>query len=570
MKLKDFLILVYPDISKRNWALSWIIEPFFILNRHFDNDCKTTQVNALEKDIPDAVAYFVQHLREQNKLVDVKVMHDMFCNLQKTLGVRTSHLVIQLIKLASKECMEKHSIALISEHIEKRLIDPNANKELPNKISAIPFNTILNIHRFLMLSKELGYTELFGGHCDNTKLYETILFAVNGMHTLQCLPELHEGEAPPPFYPGLMYNPYKKNCYGEEVKRIEQSFAIRLPRGVKPAQKYFPFKRVNKLYRGDAKDVVHMATDGKKVLFVRESLYPPTTSIIASKIASAVSKKHFSSERLLSNGYGASRLLPFYRFSLASDEFAIWRKYRATAEKEHIRGNGIVDEVCSFVREGDRNVENYGVSSKEPALGEICKIDFDHCDLTSPLAEEEYLSAKCLMTASERRAFNTIGYLYERLETRLHLALFPKDFFDELAHKVLFVDVAFMLEVPSQLNLRTNFALQLFLKDSNTKKFLELNPFIIKILCNKIIMYAQSHFDVESFQKIRDGLKARAKHVIMQVEKQFGFIPPPIKSKPAPDFKRTTLVRKSIFAFAPVKQSGPARSKMSGFKIVPK
>ncbi|WP_133127749.1 hypothetical protein [Legionella nagasakiensis] len=181
--------------------------------------------------------------------------------------------------------------------------------------------------------------------------------------------------------------------------------ADRLPikRGIKRSDDYYPIKNINKLFRGDKGDLTFLAVrhDAAKKLYVRgaENLAP--NAILASKIATIISPRHFSSERVLDNQMAAARHLQEYGkpiviplglgYSTLHPEIA-----RDFDEGRMMSGTGIIDEVCHFLLEADPNSENFGFSRLPDGTHALAKIDFDACYIDGNMTEETYEGGEIL------------------------------------------------------------------------------------------------------------------------------------------------------------------------------
>lgn len=189
----------------------------------------------------------------------------------------------------------------------------------------------------------------------------------------------------------------------------------------------------------------------KKVLYLRGNIRKPTkyqpSSVLASKIVAFINKEYFSSERLLDTRVVGSKRLPGYVVTL-SDRNHKEKIIKYTFKEEHVfPGTGTIDEVLNFVQEGDPNSENYGLSSYNMDEAHICKIDFDQCNVTSPIEKEHY-EINPLSNPGNAERFIMRGvwgkaphvtkdknYINEKLTTRLKLSFLTKEFITALADK---------------------------------------------------------------------------------------------------------------------------------------
>jgi len=157
--------------------------------------------------------------------------------------------------------------------------------------------------------------------------------------------------------------------------------------------------------------------------------------VLASKIATLISKQHFSSECLLDNQFAASRKLDQYAVCAIKDN-NFREKRREFLANNVSPGTGIIDETLNYLQEGDTNGENYGFSSEDLNSAHLVKIDFDKCNLTSRVDLEYYdtgMVTKCRLPTIGSNLYKAsphvqkdLGYIHEKLTTRLKLSLLPQ------------------------------------------------------------------------------------------------------------------------------------------------
>lgn len=209
-------------------------------------------------------------------------------------------------------------------------------------------------------------------------------------------------------------------------------------KGIKDENRFYKIKVIQKMGSFLGSNVTALAFDNlkQKKMFVR--LNPNReisdlgeskinySGLFASKIARRISKKHFSSERFLTNKDIASRALPGYQRSVVTDDKKI--DERILKHPSILPGLGIIDETCLFVGEQDRNLENIGISvadEKESVKDAyFTKIDFSECELDRPF---DVSSSSFRSSLYENRKPNADQYELERLETRIKLALFTPE-----------------------------------------------------------------------------------------------------------------------------------------------
>lgn len=326
---------------------------------------------------------------------------------------------------------------------------------------------------------------------------------------------------------------------------IETENAIPLRRGIKDSQQYYPYKKAKKIDEGDTGNEVFMATNGEKIIYIRvlpklSRAQHKANAILASKIGTYVSKKNFSSERLLSNGLGASRKL---------DQYHPMAKPKGEREKEEIflnkitkviPGTGVIDEVLSFVSEGDRNIENFGISLQ--SIDEfstekfedvfLCKIDFDRCNFF-PLEDESEYEKNILANALYKRHFgdkNKVkddpAYIEEQLRTRLKLSLLTSKFVSGLVDKAHFNEDEKELTIEEVIR-RRDMAFSLFRKETKTSfmsfkntrnQFLKNHPQLLNELFTECADYVFGHFDEDKCEAIIRSMATR----MMEVREKLG------------------------------------------------
>lgn len=297
-----------------------------------------------------------------------------------------------------------------------------------------------------------------------------------------------------------------------------------IKRGIKDSDIYFPYKRISKLYRGDTGDNTFVVTNGKKILFVRGVNDYSENGIIASKIATFISREHFSSERLLNNQLVGARKLPQYVISAADEQ--VRKKFAELLENKIVLpGTGIIDEVLNFVLEYDPNIENYGLSSTDLSQAFINKIDFDRCNIYYKLTKENY-EQDILSNASY---FPTVykgaeyvkkdqNYIEEKLSARLKLALLTQTFLSALAKKA-FTDPEKEAKAIEELANRIHVALDVFLSNSHSKNFLQNHPNILNEIYQQNLTYIKRHFDEHDSIEILNALHNRIAKVSQIINK---------------------------------------------------
>lgn len=276
---------------------------------------------------------------------------------------------------------------------------------------------------------------------------------------------------------------------------------VGLKKGIKDIGGYRLFQRVQKLNRGASRSDVYMATNGKKIIFLRDSQRTPHNEIFSSKLASFVSKTNFSSERLFGNGLTGSRKLLAYMTSMIDDKVQSQIQTLANSSPpKFFPGMGLIDEVLNFVNEKDPNGENYGVSSLDKHSCFFSKIDFDSCDVINP--SEEYETNRCTGSGiySQDNASlirNGIDYICEKFYTRIKLCILTPEFYAALNTKVNF-DAENLKRVIVELTRRREIALRLMFLDSNLRNFLIKDQNILNRIGQEATCYIQTHFETET------------------------------------------------------------------------
>jgi len=293
---------------------------------------------------------------------------------------------------------------------------------------------------------------------------------------------------------------------------------VPIQKGIKKSEEYYPYKRATKIAKGDTGDNTFFATNGTKILFVRGTIkadaprYAPQ-GILASKIATLVSPEHFSSERLMSNKFAASKRIDTYARSVADDSLYEEKTKYIEEEKKVFPGTGLIDEVCNFVNENDPNIENLGFSSATIDQNtHLSKIDFDRCFLSSPtdITKYEQDPVTSGLYHDEPHVKIDPAYIQEKLYARLKLSLLTEPLLRGLADKSFAPDDKEKKEAAiTSCCERSAIALDLFLQHENLTQFLVKNPEILKQCVLEIEQYVEKHFEKADQEKILPALKER-------------------------------------------------------------
>ncbi|WP_147292351.1 hypothetical protein [Legionella hackeliae] len=388
---------------------------------------------SIDVEIPEEIVKFITRFSE-NEWIEEKDFH-AFSEKLSTLDEAVKNCLVHLLYDISlkKYDEDKKEIESAVTRIESHVKD---GKEIPKSQAknALKYTGLLNCYQLIAhhLSINAGdYGFLYPGTSSYKRqtIAYAIPFAINALRLVGELPttdNFNGFNLSKPFYPLNL-----------EIVKNEK---VPLKKGVKESDDYFPYKMVSKLAKGDTGDKTFVATNGKKILFVRGVEYYSPSAILASKIATLVSSVHFSSERLLDNRLVASRGIPGYAVSVANPSTRDSRKRYIEEEKKIFPGSGIIDEVTNFVGETDANIENFGFSSEDVYQSHLTKIDFDRCTVTSKITKKNY--ERNILTSPYGGIYHSAphiqtnpAYVNEKLFARLKLSMLPNALFSSLASK---------------------------------------------------------------------------------------------------------------------------------------
>jgi hypothetical protein len=479
---------------------------------------------SLKKDDFDAIEKYLAELEENDH------------NLHDIVSGMLNDISYKIIKSYGSE------IEKFTKEIEVILAEGNPlDFEYENKIAE--YQGLLNVYGLtngtpLPLKKWGGY---FPGMSSarQTDFCYSLSFSINVLNLMKKLPSDYNGIS------------VEKPLYPNEYSRYIQIENIEKKRGIKQSDSYFPYKKISKIQTLGAPDTTFVATNGKKILYLRGSPGGKLTphSILGSKIATFVSKDHFSSERLLDNRIIGSKKLPSYAISLVNLDLGSLRNY-LIENQIIIPGMGIVDETLNFICEFDPNPENFALSSHDFSRTHLCKIDFDFCNLEVPISKEKY--EKDIFSQVDMRfgdAFkDNIEYIEEKLLTRLKLCFLTPDFIDALAKKA-YLGEADKNRAVSELVSRTNVALKLFMQHPSSSLILKKYPDILDTFWKESVFYVNRHFDEPVAEKIIHSLENRFTLIKKEIdelllpkkETEFSslpyYIPPPPPAMLSDDFE---------------------------------
>ncbi len=326
-----------------------------------------------------------------------------------------------------------------------------------------------------------------------------LTFNINALRLIGKIPttpDFHGFDLSKPFYPSTL-----------QIVREEK---ISLRKGIKISDEYYPYKQANKLYWGDVGNNTFMATNGKKILFIRGvEVYPPQ-AILASKIATLVSPSHFSSERLLDNRLAGSRGISSYAISVVDPQIKAEIKKYIAQKKPVLHGTGIIDEVTNFVQEWDANPENVGLSSKNLEEAHLSKIDFDGCSVDEKIEKNDY--ERDMLTKLGRGIYSMAShvrqdpqYIKEKLFARLKLSMLNEPLISKLAEKAYIAENDDKrMPAINELTNRSNIALELFLEHPEAESFLRTNSAVISQCYYEIENYISTHFEQKDQELLQD------------------------------------------------------------------
>lgn len=520
----------------------------------YEAACEFVKKNSLQnEEIPEDIVDFIALFAKGGDLKE-DAFNKFYTYLNDNFSI--SKALLSLVNEIAMDIYDRHreEIQSFVAKIEEQL---NADKSLsfPDENNIGKYRALLNIY-CLVKAKKLPFTNdptdksHFCSDESRNILNLELPFAINTLTLMNLLPKRGN-------YCGIALG---EPIYPNFEKRKETEKEIPLDRkGIKDWRLYFPFKQITKSHAGDTGNNTFLATNGKKTLFIRGlsvgyiytkkpapenglEKHPRVVNyssgaIMASKIATFVSEEHFSSERLLSNGFTASKKLPNYMLSYANVRL-VRTKFNIPDRAAH-PGEGIVDEVICFLKEEDTDEENYGFSADRYEdlviffSSVVCKVDFDQCDLTTPIPTnlDEYEKNRVDVDVSPGSA-RRVSYYNEKLYTRLKLAVMSKEFISALAEKAypenqsLPTDVTWSGEqqifdekslVIEEIVRRTDLALDLSLE--NTRRIFWLsNPDVFNRILKESIEYIKLHFSEQDQPKLIQSMEERIKHVKKKVE----------------------------------------------------
>ncbi len=379
---------------------------------------------------------------------------------------------------------------------------------------------LINIYHlfahYLSIEKDGEHSNFFPGvnYYQRKILASNIPFAINALTLTGQLP--------------------KANYYGINTAHalypldlmVTQENKVLMRKGIKSSNEYFPYKSVCKIAKGDTGDNTFLATNGSKVLFMRGVERYSPEGILASKIATLVSAKHFSSERLMDNKIVASREINTYACSAADKKTTALRKKYIEEDKKVFPGTGIIDEVNNYVQETDFNIENLGFSTTDIEKAHLSKIDFDRCYTSPHISTTDYeidLVSQCKfgIYRNLENIQKNEGYIREKLYARLKLSMITKPLLCGLADKA-FMDKDQQRKEQSitECGNRSDIALELFGTHEKAKQFITNNSEILNQCYAEIALYIQDHFEQDLQRDLFESLEKRVKLIHSNLSKK--------------------------------------------------
>ncbi|KTD20258.1 Uncharacterised protein [Legionella lansingensis] len=467
-------------------------------------------------ELPEAIPIFIEKFQNEELISEEEFRE--FSKHLSTLNKNTQECIIHLLYDISVNIYNAHkddineSVNIIENNIK-------AGHEIPRGSAdeATKYIGLLNCHQLFahhisiekgnhFRSKYYSYPEILV-EARNAIRYQ-LPFAINALRVVGKLPstdDFYGIDLSKPFYPLSL-----------KVVRNEK---VPLRKGIKESEEYYPYKMVSKINKNIASgDNTFLATNGKKILFVRGVENYSPKAILSSKIATLISPTHFSSERLLDNRLVGSKGIVSYARSVADTRTVKDRKQYIGA-KQVFPGTGIIDEVTNFVHEMDTNLENYGFSSENVYESHLSKIDFDCCDVLSPLSKKNY--EQNILTNPSRGMYmganhvqTNPDYIKEKLFARLKLAMLTEPLIRGLANKAFAPeDLEDKERAIEECINRSNIALELFFEHPEAKSFLTQNPTVLSQCYSEIESYISSHFEENDQDFLQHSLTERVNGV---------------------------------------------------------
>lgn len=339
MKLKELINKYLQSLYSKAEAQSYI--------SHFDINVK----------LSIEVTNFIEKFKNEEIISEEKFLHfsEHLSKLNEDIQKCIIHLLYDISLKIYNTCKDD-----IDEAVNSIENNPKAGHEISKSSGkdATKYIGLLNCYQLFAhhISIEKGhYSYSYPGilfEAKNAVRFD-LPFAINALRLVGKLPTIAD-------FNGIDLS---KAYYPLSLKVVKND-KVPLRKGIKKSEEYYPYKMVSKIAKGDTGDNTFLATNGKKILFIRGVEHYSPKAILSSKIATLISPTHFSSERLLDNRLVGSRGIAAYARSVADARTCNDRKKYLEQEKRVFPGSGIIDEVTNFVCETDINIENYGFSSE--------------------------------------------------------------------------------------------------------------------------------------------------------------------------------------------------------------
>ncbi|OCH97535.1 hypothetical protein A8135_14175 [Legionella jamestowniensis] len=519
------------------------------LNNSYSKSEAQSYIRGLRIDtpIPVEITTFIEKFASK-ELISEKEARNFSMQLT-TLNKEIQNCIIHLLYNMSLNIYKEYEQE-IREIVENE-IDGNLKKgkEIPisSEKHAKSYIGLLNCYQLFSCPLPRGdFTFSYPGVYDPQRniINYDVPFAINALRLVGKLPTTDNFmgmDLSKPFYPLKL-----------EVVKQEK---VPLKKGVKEGDTFYPYKAVSKIAKGDTGDNTFLATNGKKILFIRGVERYSPNAILASKIATLVSPAHFSSERLLDNRLVGSKAIPNYAISVADRRTRDARKEYIETKKQVFPGSGIIDEVTNYIVEGDPNIENFGFSSEDVAKSHLSKIDFDHCAIASETLHETY--ERDVLTKPWGGIYHGAehvqidpDYIKEKLFARLKVSMLTPPLLSMLADKAYTPeDEKAKNKAVTQCINRSNIALDLFFEHPSVRTFLTENPTVLNQCYQEIAVYISTHFEEKDQNFLLESLRNRLEIIKNKVNDRLN-IDLPI-SDYSPD---TPVVEETLFTVAQKQQ----------------
>lgn len=497
-----------------------------LLGKYLQSIDKSSSIPYISKhnmdvEIPKNIVEFIAKING-NEVIKEEEFH-VFSKQLSTLDGKVKDCIIHLLSSISADKYKENE-----EEIEKAVTSIENNlkqgREIPKSSgkNAKKYIGLLNCYRLFASHVSIyegctyfTYPGITPHERDN--VVTQIPFAINALRLVGELPitdNFNGFNLSKPFYPLKL-----------DIVKNEK---VPIKKGVKDSDDYYPYKMVSKIAKGDTGDNTFVATNGKKILFVRGVERYSPDAVLASKIATLVSPSHFSSERLLDNHLVGSRGLSNYAVSVADNRIRSDRKRYIEQEKRIFPGSGIIDEVANFINENDPNIENFGLSSTDVYQSHLTKIDFDGCNVTSKISKDKY--ERNILTRPRGGIYHSAphiqtapDYIQEKLFARLKLSMLPQALLSSLAEKAFAPeDAQSGKKAVKECTNRSNMALELFFEHPQAVSFLKQDPSILNQCYHQIAEYISTHFTEEDQELLQRSLRNRVDTIQNNIKSTLG------------------------------------------------